>query len=175
MNGVMIINKPLGYTSRDVVDEVSKCFKTKKVGHAGTLDPNASGVLIVCVNKGLKVCELFSDCDKEYETEVILGIETDTLDMDKNATIIREENVNIDEKTLKKVVNSFKGKYMQEVPKYSAVKVNGKKLYEYARSGVEVELPKKEVEIKDIEIISDIAYRDGKGYFKIRTTVSNGT
>ncbi len=174
MNGILIINKPLGYTSRDVVNEISRKFNTKKVGHTGTLDPNASGVLIICLGKALKTIELMDDFDKEYAAEVILGIETDTLDLDKNATILREEKVDIDDKKIIDVVNSFNGKYVQTVPKYSAVKVNGRKLYEYARSNIPVELPSKEVSIKDISI-SNIKRKDSKIIFKLKCTVSKGT
>ena len=175
MNGILVINKPLGYTSRDVVNLVCKTLHTKKVGHTGTLDPNASGVMVLCVGKALKMAELMTDRDKEYIAGVILGIETDTLDMDKNATIIKEQDVYIDKKTILDTINSFKGKYNQEVPKYSAVKVNGRKLYEYARNNIPVELPKKEVEIKDISIIDDIIYKNNKIYFKIKCLVGKGT
>lgn len=175
MNGILIINKPLGYTSRDAVNKVSKLLNTKKVGHTGTLDPNASGVLVLCVGQALKVVELMSDHDKEYIAEVILGIATDTLDMDTNATILKEEKVDILKDKITQVVKSFKKKYFQEVPIYSSVKVNGKKLYEYARNNIPVELPKKEVEIKDIDIVDDIVYKDDKVYFKIKCTVSKGT
>ena len=175
MDGFLIINKPLGYTSRDTVNHVSKLLKTKKVGHTGTLDPNASGVLIIVVGKALKLIELMNDDDKEYMAEVILGIETDTLDTDSNATILRSENVNLDDVVIRDTVASCKGTYMQEVPKYSAVKVNGRKLYEYARNNIPVELPKREVDIKAIDIIGDIKRENGKIVFKIKTTVSKGT
>jgi len=175
MNGILIINKPLGYTSRDIVNTICKEFHTKKVGHTGTLDPNASGVLIICLGKALKIIELMDDDDKEYIAEVILGIETDTLDLDKNATILRREKVDIDNETIKNTINSFKGKYMQTVPKYSAVKVNGKKLYEYARNNISVDLPKKEVNIKDIQILDEIKKENDKISFKIKCTVSKGT
>ena len=172
-NGILIINKDLGYTSRDVVNVVSKSLGTKKVGHTGTLDPMASGVLVLCVGKALKVCELLTANEKEYIAGVTLGIETDTLDMDGN--IINEEDVNIDKEKIIDVINSFVGIYNQEVPKYSAVKVNGKKLYEYARKNIPVQLPSRDVEIKKIEIINDIEYKNGKVYFKIKCTVSKGT
>ena len=175
MNGFLVINKPLGYTSRDVVNKVAKILNTKKVGHTGTLDPNASGLLILCIGKALKLCELMQDKDKEYIAEVILGIETDTLDMDSNATILREENVFISSEAIVNAVNSFKGKHLQEAQKYSAIKVNGRKLYEYARNNTFVELPKKEVEINNIEIIDNICYKDNKVFFKIRCSVSKGT
>lgn len=173
MNGFLIVNKDLGYTSRDIVNIVSKRLGTIKVGHTGTLDPMASGVLVLCIGNGLKLCELLTNHDKEYIASVTLGIETDTLDMD--GTVISTETVDIDEETIKKTVNSFCGSYLQEVPKYSAVKVNGKKLYEYARSNIDVELPSKMVTISSIEIIGDIEYIDGKINFKIKTTVSKGT
>lgn len=173
MNGILVINKETGPTSRDVVNIISKKFNTKKIGHTGTLDPGASGVLVVCMGKALKVAELFNNDDKEYIAGVTLGIETDTIDMD--GKIIKEEEVNISKEKIIKVVNSFKGSYQQEVPLYSAVKVNGRKLYEYARSGVAIKLPVKNVCIKDIKLVSDIEYDGGKIYFKIKCTVSKGT
>lgn len=173
MDGILIVNKDTGYTSRDVVNIVSKKLNTKKVGHTGTLDPMAKGVLVVCVGKALKLCELLTTHDKEYIAGIILGIETDTLDME--GKVLSTEDVDIQEDKIKKVVSSFKGSYMQEVPKYSAVKVNGRKLYEYARNNIDVKLPSKMVNIYDIEILDDILYNDGKIYFNIRTVVSMGT
>ena len=173
MDGVLIVNKDLGYTSRDVVNIVSRQLGTKKVGHTGTLDPMASGVLVLCVGNALKLCEMLTNHDKEYIAGITLGIETDTLDME--GTVISIEDVNISKDKIIEVVNSFKGSYLQEVPKYSAVKVNGKKLYEYARNNIDVKLPSKKVDIFDIEIIDDIKYEDGKVNFKIKTTVSKGT
>ena len=173
MNGILIINKNIGYTSRDIVNAVSKAFDTKKVGHTGTLDPMASGVLVLCVGKALKMCELLINHDKEYIAGITLGIETDTLDMD--GKILNEKNVKIDKGKIISVVNSFKGKYMQEVPIFSAVKVNGKKLYEYARNNIPVDLPSREVYISNIEILDDITYIDGKINFNIKCTVSKGT
>jgi len=173
MNGFLIINKDLGYTSRDAVNIVSKSVGTKKVGHTGTLDPMASGVLVVCIGNGLKLCEMLTNHDKEYIAEVTLGIETDTLDMDGN--VLSTEIVDIDKNKIIDGINSFKGSYLQEVPKYSAVKVNGKKLYEYARKNIDVKLPSKMVNISSIEIIDDIKYTDSKIIFKIKATVSKGT
>lgn len=173
MNGILVVNKDLGYTSRDVVNIVSKVLNTKKIGHTGTLDPMASGVLVLCVGNALKLCEMLTNHDKEYIAGITLGIETDTLDMEGN--ILSTENVDIDKNKIVEAVHSFRGNYMQEVPKYSAVKVNGKKLYEYARQNIDVKLPSKMVNIYDIEIIDDILYENGKIYFKIKTTVSKGT
>lgn len=173
MMGILLINKPTGYTSRDIVNIISKKFKTRRVGHTGTLDPGATGLLVICINKALKVCELLTNHDKEYIAGITLGIETDTLDMD--GVVLSTETVDIDKQKIIECVNSFKKTYLQEVPKYSAIKVNGKKLYEYARSNTYVELPKKEVTIYDIQIIDDILYKDGKVYFKIKCNVSKGT
>lgn len=173
MNGILVVNKDLGYTSRDVVNIVCKTLGTKKVGHTGTLDPMASGVLVLCLGNALKLCELLTNHDKEYVAGITLGIETDTLDMEGN--VLSTKTVDIDKDKITDAVNSFKGSYMQEVPKYSAVKVNGKKLYEYARKNIDVKLPSKMVTISDIEVIDDIEHRDGKIYFKIKTTVSKGT
>ena len=173
MNGNLVVNKDLGYTSRDIVNIVCKQLGTKKVGHTGTLDPNATGVLVLCVGNALKLCEMLTNHDKEYVAGITLGIETDTLDMD--GTVLSTKVVDTDKNKIIDVVNSFKGSYMQEVPKYSAVKVNGKKLYEYARNNIDVKLPSKMVDINEIEIIDDIRYGDGKVYFTIKTTVSKGT
>ena len=173
MNGILLINKDVGYTSRDIVNIVSKKLHTKKVGHVGALDPMASGLLILCVGNALKVAELLTNHDKEYIAGITLGIETDTLDMD--GSILKEENVNVSETLIKEVISSFKGSYMQQVPKYSAVKVNGKKLYEYARNNIDVELPSREVNIYDISVLDDIVYKDNKVYFKIKCMVSKGT
>lgn len=173
MNGILIINKDLGYTSRDVVNIISKTFQTKKVGHTGTLDPEASGVLVVCIGKALKVCEMLTNHDKEYIAGITLGIETDTLDM--TGKVVSTEDVFLEDKDIYEAVNSFKGSYLQEVPKYSAVKVNGKKLYEYARKNIDIDLPKKEVVIHDIKIIDNILHKDGKIFFKIKCHVSKGT
>ncbi len=172
-NGVLIVNKPSGITSRDVVNIVGKTLNTKKVGHTGTLDPMATGVLVLCLGNALKVCELITANDKEYIAKVILGIETETLDT--TSPIINTKKTNITKEEIEKVLNSFKGSYLQEVPKYSAVKINGKKLYEYAREGKEIELPKKMVTIYDIQLISDITYYNDTTSFYIKTTVSKGT
>lgn len=172
-NGILIVNKPSGITSRDVVNIVGKTLNTKKVGHTGTLDPMATGVLVLCLGNALKVCEIITANDKEYIAKVILGIETETLDT--TSPIINTKKTNITKEEIEKVLNSFNGSYLQEVPKYSAVKINGKKLYEYAREGKEIELPKKMVTIYDIQLISDITYYNDTTSFYIKTTVSKGT
>ena len=168
MNGVILINKPKGITSRDVVNEVCKILKTKKVGHTGTLDPIASGVLVVCVGKATKLVDIITSANKEYVATVKLGLLTDTLDLD--GEVLKKEKVTIRKEELINVLNSFLGKYEQEVPIYSAVKVNGKKLYEYAREGKKVNLPKRMVEIKKIELIN---LTDEE--YKFKVLVSKGT
>ena len=165
MNGVIVVNKEKGMTSFDVVHEIKKIFHTKKVGHTGTLDPLAEGVLIICIGNATKIVELLTANDKEYIAEAKLGIKTDTLDTEGEIIDIKDFNIDLLEDT----INSYKKTYLQEVPIYSAVKVNGKKLYEYARKGIEVELPKKEVTIKEIELLSS-----NNDTFKFRCLVSKG-
>ncbi len=173
MNGIIVVNKEENYTSRDIVNIVSKALKTKKVGHTGTLDPMATGVLVICVGKATKLVEILMDHDKEYIAEVCLGVNTDTLDITGN--ILNEEDINISKEDIVNVLDSYIKTYDQEVPVYSAVKVKGKKLYEYARNNKEVKLPKKKVTIHDIKLIGDVVYKDNKTYFKIKTRVSKGT
>lgn len=173
MNGVIVIDKDKGYTSRDVVNKVGKILGTKKVGHTGTLDPIATGVLVLPIGKALKISELIVSEDKEYIARVIIGYETDTLDVTGEKT--HEKKIKITRDDVLKVLDSFKGKIKQQVPKYAAVKINGKKLYEYAREGIDVELPVREVEIYELELISEIKEVDGYYEFEMRTLVSKGT
>ena len=173
MNGIIVINKPKDYTSRDIVNIVSKKLNTKKVGHTGTLDPLATGVLVLPIGRALKVSELLTSNIKEYIAEVILGYETDMLDI--TGTEIKRNIPNVTKEELLKVLKSYIGKYNQEVPLYSAVKVGGKKLYEYARSGTPVIPPSKEVEVYSLELISDLKHIKGAVEFTIRCEVSKGT
>ena len=173
MNGLLIINKEKDCTSRDVVNSISKILGTKKVGHTGTLDPMATGVLVICVGKCTKLVDMITSDSKEYVAGVKLGVLTDTLDTTGN--VLKSESVNFSRDEIVNVLNSMVGSYLQEVPIYSAVKVNGKKLYEYARNGIDVELPKRMVEIKSIELVSDIEYIDGTVNFSIKCLVSKGT
>lgn len=168
MDGVLIVNKEKGVTSRDVVNKICKILNTKKVGHTGTLDPIATGVLVVCVGKATKLVEILTSEDKEYIATVKLGVLTDTLDTD--GKVLEEKDVSIKKEDLVRILNSFVGFYDQEVPIYSAVKINGKKLYEYARSNINVDLPKRRVEIKKIELLEF-----NKDYYKFKVLVSKGT
>lgn len=173
MNGIIIIDKEKNMTSRDVVNKVSKILGTKKIGHTGTLDPLATGVLVLCVGKATKLVDLITGYDKEYIAKVCLGTLTDTLDITGN--IIKEKETNITKEEIENTLKSFIPGYEQEVPIYSAVKINGKKLYEYARNGETVELPKRYIKINSIDLISTIEYKNGKTYFSFITNVSKGT
>lgn len=173
MNGILLVNKKENWTSRDVVNRVGKILGTKKVGHTGTLDPLATGVLVLCIGSATKLNEILTSTYKEYEAEITLGLLTDTLDITGNE--LKEEKVNVNKEQILEALNKMTGKYVQEVPIYSAVKVNGRKLYEYARAGESVELPKREVDIKELELIGNIKYTDNKTIFNIRCLVSKGT
>src|SRR5574344_900858 len=172
MDGILIVNKESGYTSRDVVNIVSHTLGVKKIGHTGTLDPMATGVLVLCIGKATKLVELLTADDKEYIAQIKLGILTDTLDITGN--VIKRENKNVDENDIKEAVDSMKGEYLEEVPIYSAIRINGKRLYEYAREGKDVVLPKREVVVKNIKLVGDINYNDNIT-FSIQTLVSKGT
>lgn len=173
-SGILVINKEKNMTSRDVVNIACGKLKTKHIGHTGTLDPIATGVLVLGVNDGCKIIELLTSDTKVYQAEVVVGLETDSLDVTGN--ILKSYNIeNLETEKLKEVITSFKGKYMQEVPKYSAVHVNGKRLHEYARNNEEVILPKREVEILDIEFLDDLKKDDDYYTFSFKVHVSKGT
>ncbi len=167
-SGVLLVNKPKGLTSRDVVNEIGRVFDTKKVGHNGTLDPLAEGLLVITINKATKINELLTCSDKEYIAEVKVGLETDTLDLE--GKIIKTNNKKISKSMLDSLFRKFPREYMQEVPKYSAIKVDGKKLYEYARNSKDIELPKRKVIIKELELLD---YKEDS--FTFRCLVSKGT
>lgn len=167
-SGVLLVNKPKGLTSRDVVNRLEKVFDTKKVGHNGTLDPMAEGLLVITINKATKINELLTCTLKEYIAEVKVGVETDTLDLE--GEVVKTSKKRVSEDMLEDLFNNFPREYLQEVPKYSAIKVSGKKLYEYARSNKDIELPKRKVIIKELELLD---YKED--YFKFRCVVSKGT
>ena len=168
VNGIVIVDKEKGYTSHDVVNVVRKIFGTRKVGHTGTLDPDATGVLPICIGKGTKVCDMLTFSDKEYVARVRLGIETDTQDI--SGEIIKEMPVNVTLDELEKVKENFKGDIMQIPPMYSAIKIDGKKLCDLARKGIEVERKPRPVTIYSIEISNF----DGRE-FDMRVACSKGT
>ncbi len=171
MNGILLIDKPKGITSRDVVNFAIKKLGVRKIGHTGTLDPIATGVMVLCVGSATKLVDLLTSHDKEYLAEVTLGIKTDTLDI--TGTILEESKVSVTREQIENVINSFVGTYNQEVPAYSAVKVNGRKLYEYARNHESVVLPSKDVTIKQIELID--YQKSDKIRFSFKCLVSKGT
>ena len=154
LNGILIVNKEKDFTSNDVVAKLRGICRQKKIGHTGTLDPNAEGVLPVCLGNATKLCDMLTDRSKEYVAEMTLGITSDTQDIwgrvlsdsgDKWQKIPMEE--------IERTILSFQGKQMQTPPMYSALKINGKRLYELARAGVEVERKPRQIEIEEIEIM----------------------
>lgn len=168
MNGIIIIDKPEGRTSHDIVYEVRRLTGIKKVGHTGTLDPMATGVLPVCVGNATKAADMLTLSDKTYIAELVLGKTTDTQDAEGN--ILTECEVNCTEAEIREAVGSFKGEIEQIPPMYSAVKQNGKKLYELARKGIEVERKSRKVTIHSIEILEI-----NGTHVKIEVSCSKGT
>lgn len=151
IHGVLNIYKEKGYTSHDVVAKLRGIVGQKKIGHTGTLDPDAVGVLPVCLGKATKLCDMLTDKNKTYETVMLLGRVTDTQDI--SGEVLKEQDTSgLDENTVRNAICSFVGDYMQVPPMYSALKVNGKKLYELAREGIEIERKARPVTIFDIQI-----------------------
>lgn len=150
-NGVINIYKERGYTSHDVVAKLRGILKQKKIGHTGTLDPEAEGVLPVCLGKGTKLCDMLTDRDKTYEAVLLLGQATDT--QDTTGTVLSRAEVTVSEEQVREAVLGFVGKYDQIPPMYSALKVNGQKLCDLARAGKEVERKSRTVEIYEIDIL----------------------
>ncbi len=174
MDGLVVINKEKTYTSHDVVAIVKKILNEGKVGHTGTLDPNATGVLPILLGKGTKLSKYLINHDKTYEVVLRLGQKTDTADSEGN--IIEEKEVltnYITNENVERVLESFIGKQKQIPPKYSAIKVNGKKLYEYARKGQTVEIKPREIEIYSIKLLSIKNYNSNSAEFKIADEQKN--
>lgn len=168
-NGILIINKPKDYTSRDVVNRLNMIFETKKIGHTGTLDPLATGVLVIAIGTYTKLVNELTSLDKEYIAEIKLGIKTDTSDITGNI-LEKNENYNISKEDIINAFNNFPKNYEQTVPAYSAVKINGKKLYEYARENIKIDLPKRLVSIYSLELLDF-----NNDVIKFKTKVSKGT
>ena len=168
MNGLIVVNKEKGKTSRDIVNELNIILGTKKIGHTGTLDPIASGVLVCVVGKYTKLVNILVNDTKEYIAEIKLGISTDTLDITGN--VISTSIVDITKNDILKVFKYYKKSYLQEVPIYSSVHVNGKRLYDYARNNEKVKLPKRKVTIYNLELISFI-----NDIITFKVKVSKGT
>ena len=168
LNGAIIVNKPSNMTSRDVVNILCKKFNTRVIGHIGTLDPMATGILVCLIGKYTRLTNVLINHDKEYVASFKLGLLTDTLDITGN--ILKEESYELDKNKLKKVLKNYIGTYKQEVPIYSAVSINGKRLYEYARNNEQIDLPKRDVTIYSLELLSI-----NNNIITIKTRVSKGT
>ena len=168
MNGIIIINKEPDFTSADVVAKMRGICRQKKIGHTGTLDPAATGVLPVCLGNGTKLCDLLTDKDKEYVAELLLGVETDT--QDTTGSVLANYDIAVSEEAVREACMSFVGAYDQVPPMYSALKVNGKRLYELAREGREVERKARSVTIYELEIL-----KIDMPVVKMRVVCSKGT
>ncbi|MGO3751325.1 MAG: tRNA pseudouridine(55) synthase TruB [Peptoniphilaceae bacterium] len=169
MNGIVIFNKPKGITSHDVVYMLRRKTGIKKIGHTGTLDPMATGVLVMCIGKATKVSEYITAHDKNYVADFSFGYETDTLD--STSAVIKKTDYIPEKESLEKVLESFTGKIKQIPPRYSALKINGKKSYELAREGIKFEPKEREVEIYNLKILKQLS----KNSYRISITCSSGT
>ena len=175
-NGILPVYKERGLTSHDVVFKLRKILKTKKIGHTGTLDPEVSGVLPVCIGAATRVSDYVMDMGKSYQATITLGVSTTT--EDQTGEVIEKVNIPsnmITSKEIDRVLEEFKGVIEQIPPMYSSVKVNGKKLYEYARKGETVERPKRQVKIDEIERISNLTFKEQSCCFDIKVTCGKGT
>ena len=170
MDGILVIRKEKGYTSHDVVAKLRGILHMKKIGHTGTLDPAAEGVLPVALGRGTRLVELLTEKEKTYEAVLRLGVSTDTQDM--TGTILSEKPVTVTEEEVRETVASFVGEQMQVPPMYSAIKINGKKLYELARQGKEVERKARKVTIYEIKVLS-IDFSENE--FTMEVSCSKGT
>ena len=174
MNGVIIVDKEKGKTSFDEIRDIRKKYNTKKVGHAGTLDPMATGVLIILVGEATKLSDYLMNHDKEYIATLKLGKKTDT--GDSEGKIIEEKEIpNLCKENVQNVLNTFIGKSKQIPPMYSAIKVNGKKLYEFAREGKEIERQERKIEIYSLEIIKLIEENKKIAEIEFKVNCSKGT
>ena len=168
MNGVIIIDKPQGKTSHDIVGIMRKKFGTRRVGHTGTLDPMATGVLPICIGNATRASDMLTESDKKYRAQLLLGKRTDTLDIEGD--VLEERAVNVTEQEIRDVIDTFIGEIDQIPPMYSAIKKDGKKLYELARQGIEIEREPRRINIYSIDII-DINIP----YITVDVHCSNGT
>lgn len=175
MNGILPLWKEKGMTSHDCVFKARKILRTKKVGHTGTLDPDVEGVLPLCIGHATRLAEYITDSGKTYVAEVTIGTSTET--EDASGAVIDQKKVEkpFSETSLQDVLNSLIGDIEQTPPMYSAVKVNGRRLYEYARAGETVERPSRIVSIYQIEQISEMEYKNGEARFSIRVVCGKGT
>lgn len=173
MDGVVLVNKEKGMTSFDVVSKIRKIFNTKKVGHCGTLDPNATGVLPIMIGQATKISKYLVEHDKEYVAKLKLGVKTDSADLEGNVIEKDDFTLNVDDESrYVDIINKLIGRQNQIPPMYSAIKVAGKKLYEYARNGIEVERKPREIEIYSIDV-EKIDYEENE--IEFRVSCSKGT
>ena len=176
LDGILAIHKEVGMTSHDVVFKLRKILKTKKVGHTGTLDPEVSGVLPICVGKATRVSDYVMESGKSYRAEVTIGMSTTTEDQTGEIVDQKRVDQNLwDKDEMIATLKQLEGDIEQIPPMYSAVKVNGKKLYEYARQNIEVERPVRRVHINSIDLISDIIYENDTCKFEIEVECGKGT
>lgn len=167
--GIIYVNKPKGITSFDVCYKVRKVLQTKHIGHSGTLDPLATGAMILAYDKDTKVIQFLKSDTKEYTATCLIGVETDTLDID-GKVLKKEDNAMPSEDSIKEVLNTFIGKQLQTPPMYSAIRHNGKHLYDLARDNIEVDVKNREIEVFNIELLST-----SKNIFTFKCKVSSGT
>lgn len=172
MDGIFIVNKPKGITSFDVVARMRRICDTKKIGHAGTLDPDAVGVLPVCVGRATKIIEYLMEKDKVYQVELMLGTATET--QDSSGSILYEKPVTASIEDIEGAIKSFLGESMQIPPMYSAIRVNGKRLYELARKGIEIERKPRAITISKLDILS-IDKKEDKVIAVFNVECSKGT
>ncbi|MDT0694835.1 tRNA pseudouridine(55) synthase TruB [Mammaliicoccus sciuri] len=176
LDGILAIHKEVGMTSHDVVFKLRKILKTKKVGHTGTLDPEVSGVLPICVGKATRVSDYVMESGKSYRAEVTIGVSTTTEDQTGEIVDQKRVDQNLwDKDEIIATLKQLEGDIEQIPPMYSAVKVNGKKLYEYARKNIEIERPVRRVHINSINLISDIIYENDICKFEIEVECGKGT
>ena len=175
MNGIINLRKEVGMTSHDAVFKLRKILKTKKIGHGGTLDPDVVGVLPIAVGKATRLVEFMQEEGKVYEGEITLGFSTTTEDASGDVVARTPVVESLDEKLVDDAISSLRGIITQIPPMYSAVKVNGRKLYEYARAGQEVDRPERQVTIYSFERTSPISYEDEQASFRFRVKCSKGT
>lgn len=174
MDGLIILNKPLNISSHDAVFKVKKILKEKKVGHTGTLDPLASGILIICLGKATKLSQYLTTDSKVYRAIIILGLSTKTYDLE--GEVVEEvDTVDVTNEQIDKALDSFIGKSMQYPPIYSAIKKDGKKLYEYALKGESVEIEPREIEVYEAKRVGDFLKENNRIIFEVDLNVSKGT
>ena len=172
MDGLIIVNKPQGLTSHDVCEKIKRFLHSNKVGHTGTLDPMATGVLVVAVGKATKLIQYLENHEKTYLAEALLGTETDTYDI--LGKILSEKKIeNVNEVDIKNALGELKDMKMQIPPIYSAIKVNGKKLYDYALKNQDVEIKPRPIDIKKLDLI-EVAKKDEKWYIKLVVQANKG-